>query len=159
MAASALSLSSAYKASVFSEINTVIPYIFFTQNLSYGKVLWQSKLEKILSIRFWPASVFVLKYVLIWFIFAHKLLKQLGLIDIYMSKHKVKSYMYFVNQFLVEKPHKKCNQECKEKQSFLFNFWNIFDLLTSRTQKIAWWPPVFKPDFYIFSYNEKLRKI
>ena len=34
----------------------------------------------------------------------------------------------------------------------------IFDLLTSRTVKTAWWPPVFKPDFYIFSYNEHLGK-
>ena len=40
----------------------------------------------------------------------------------------------------------------------MFHFCNIFDLLTSRTQKIAWWPPVFKPDFYIFSYNEQLRE-
>ena len=75
------------------------------------------------------------------------------------AKHKVKSYIYCVNQFLREKRHKKWNQECKQKQSLLFNFCNIFDLLTSRTQKIAWWPPVFKPDFYIFSYNEQLRKI
>ena len=75
------------------------------------------------------------------------------------AKHKVKSYIYCVNQFLREKRHKKWNQECKQKQSLLFNFCNIFDLLTSRTQKIAWWPPVFKPDFYIFSFNEQLRKI
>ena len=54
---------------------------------------------------------------------------------------------------------KKWNQECKQKQSLLYNFRDIFDLLTYRTQKIAWWPPVFKPDFYIFSYNEQLRKI
>ena len=39
------------------------------------------------------------------------------------------------------------------------NFCNIFDLLTSRTQKRAWWHLVFKPDFYIFSYKEQLRKI
>ena len=24
---------------------------------------------------------------------------------------------------------------------------------------LVWWSPVFKPDFYIFSYNEQLRKI
>ena len=68
------------------------------------------------------------------------------------AKHKV-------NQFLREKHHKKWNQECKQKQYLLFNFCNIFDLLTSRTQKIAWWCPVFRPDFYIFSYNQQLRKM
>ena len=40
----------------------------------------------------------------------------------------------------------------------MFNFY-VFDLLTSRTQKIAWPPTVFKPDFHIFPYNEQLRKI
>ena len=40
-----------------------------------------------------------------------------------------------------------------------FNFWNIFYLLTSRTEKIACRPPVFKPDFYTFSNNWRLRKI
>ena len=39
-------LSSAYKASVFLEINPVPPIFFFTENPSYGKALWQSKLEK-----------------------------------------------------------------------------------------------------------------
>ena len=68
------------------------------------------------------------------------------------AKHKVKSHIYCVNQFLREKRHKKWNRECKQKQSLLFNFCNIFDLVTSRTQQIAWWRPVFKPDFYIFSY-------
>ena len=75
------------------------------------------------------------------------------------AEHKVKYDIYCVNQFLREKRHKKWNQECKQKQSLLFNFCNIFDPLTSRTQKIAWSPPVFKPDFYIFFYNEQLRKI
>ena len=75
------------------------------------------------------------------------------------AKHKVKSNTYCVNQFLRKKCHKKRNQECTQKQSLLFNFCYIFDLLTSRTEKIARWPHVFKPDFYIFSYNEQLKKI
>ena len=75
------------------------------------------------------------------------------------AQHKVKSCIYCVNQFFCEKRHKKWSQECKQKQSLLFIFCNIFDLLISRTEKIAWWPPVFKSDFYIFSYNEQLRKI
>ena len=54
-----------------------------------------------------------------------------------------------------QKGHKKC----KQKQSRMFNFCNIFDLLTSRTPKIARYPPAFKPDFHIFPYNEQLRKI
>ena len=70
------------------------------------------------------------------------------------ARHKVKSYTYCVNQFLPEKHHKEWNQECKRKQSLMFNFYNIFDLLTSWTQKIAWWPPVFKHDFCIFPYND-----
>ena len=68
------------------------------------------------------------------------------------AKHKVKSYIYCVNQFLREKRHKKWNQERKEKQSLLFNFCNIFDLLTSRTQKIAWWPLFLN---LIFTYFPK----
>ena len=75
------------------------------------------------------------------------------------GKHKVKSCTYCVNQFLREKRYKKWNQECKQKQSLLFNFCNIFYLYTSRTEKIAWWHPVFKPDFCLSSYNEQLRKI
>ena len=75
-------------------------------------------------------------------------------------KHKVYSYIHCVNQFLREKRHKKWNQDCKKKkQSFMFHFCNFYDLLTSRTQKIVCWSPVFKPDFYIFSYNEQLGKI
>ena len=53
------------------------------------------------------------------------------------ARHKVKSYIYFVNQVLPEKHHKKLNQECKQKQYRMFNLCNIFDLLTSRTQEIA----------------------
>ena len=75
------------------------------------------------------------------------------------AKHKVKSYIYCVNQLLSEKHHKKWGQECKQNQSLLFNFCNIFDLMISRTEKMAWRPPVFKPYFYIFFYNDKLRKI
>ena len=76
------------------------------------------------------------------------------------AKHKVRSYIYCVNQFLRKKHHEKWNQECKQKQSLLFNFCNIFYLLIPSTQKIAWWLLVFKPDYHIFSYNEQqLRKI
>ena len=75
------------------------------------------------------------------------------------AKHKGKSYIYGVNQFLREKRHKKWNQECKQKQSVLFNFCNVFDLLTSRTQKTEWWHPVFKPDFYKFSFKGTLMQI
>ena len=64
-----------------------------------------------------------------------------------LAKHKIKSYIYCVNQFLREKRHSKLNQECKEKQSLLFNFCNIFDLSIPRTEKIALWTPAFKPDF------------
>ena len=64
VAASTLSLSSAYKASAFSEINLVPPsFFFFAYNPSYGKVIWQSKLEKKVSIRFWATAVSVFKYV------------------------------------------------------------------------------------------------
>ena len=42
------------------------------------------------------------------------------------TKHKVKSYIYGENQFLREKRHKKWNLECKQKQSLLFDFCNIF---------------------------------
>ena len=57
-----------------------------------------------------------------------------------------------------EKRHKKWNQESKQKQSHMPSFCNIFDLLTSRTQKIASCPPVLKPNFS-YSLYWKLRKI
>ena len=136
----------------FSQKLTPYPHIFFTENLFYGKVLWQSKLEKkfidqILSyIRF---SFEIRAYL------GH--LSQMILFKIW-AKHKVKLYIYFVNQFLREKRHKRWRQECKQKQWLLLKFCNIFDLLISRTAKIAWWRPVFKFDFYAFSNNEQLRK-
>ena len=105
------------------------------------------------------------------------------------AKHKVKPYINCLIKSLLEKRHKKWNQECEQKQFLSFNFCNIFHLLTSRTEKIAcpvdtgrklnvhktfrsrpgrllnvlctfnlrpkstgWWPPVFKPDFYIFLF-------
>ena len=68
MAVSALSLSSVCKASVFSEFNPV-PHISGDINLSHGKYLWQSKIEKKSSIRFWATSVSVLKYVHIYVTF------------------------------------------------------------------------------------------
>ena len=48
------------------------------------------------------------------------------------AKHKIKLYIYFVNQFLRGKRHEKWNQERKQKQSPLFSlflryFWS-FDL-------------------------------
>ena len=46
------------------------------------------------------------------------------------AKHKVKSNIYYVDQFLRKKRHKKWNQECKQKQSLLFNFCNIFYLFS-----------------------------
>ena len=76
------------------------------------------------------------------------------------AQHKVKSYIYCANnQFLRQKRRKKWNQECKRKQSLLFNFCNSFGVSTSRTEKIAWWPPVFKHNIYIFFYNGQLRKV
>ena len=74
------------------------------------------------------------------------------------ARHKVKSYIYYVNQFLRVKPIKN---EIKNvnKKSRMFTFCNIFDLFTSRTQKIVSWPLVFKPDLHIFPYNKQLRKI
>ena len=77
------------------------------------------------------------------------------------AKHKVKSYLC-VCQFLREKRCKKWKQECKQKQPLFFNFCNKFDLLTSRTQKIAWWPPCFSIWFlHIFLWwttQENLKK-
>ena len=74
-------------------------------------------------------------------------------------KHKAKSYIYYVNRFLRKERHKNKTKNVNKNSLFLFNLCNIFDLLTSRTQKIAWWPPVFKRDFYIFSFNGQFRKI
>ena len=78
-------------------------------------------------------------------------------------RHKVKSYIYCVNQSLRETCHKKWNQECKSKQYFLFNLCNIFDHLTFKTEKIAWWTSFFKSFFlHIFlssTTQENLKKL
>ena len=68
------------------------------------------------------------------------------------------TYVLLKSVFARETPIKKWNQDCKQKQSRMFNFCKFFDLLISTTQKIALWPPVFKPDFHIFPYNEQLKK-
>ena len=41
----------------------------------------------------------------------------------------------------------------------LNNLCNIFDLLTFRTQKIAWCPPVFKPAFSYFPIMNNTGKL
>ena len=46
--------------------------------------------------------------------------------------------MHLLYQPLHDKRHEKRNQECKQERSLLFNFCNIFDLLTSRTERTAW---------------------
>ena len=60
---------------------------------------------------------------------------------------------------LLEERHKNETKYVNENSSLLFNFCNIFDLLNSTTEEIVWWDPIFKPDFYIFSYYEHLRII
>ena len=72
------------------------------------------------------------------------------------AKHKVKLYVYGLNQSLRGKRHKNETKNGNKNKSFLLNFCNISDLLTSITEKIVWRLPVFKSDFYIFSYNEIL---
>ena len=166
VAAFALLLSSAYKVSIFSVINPVPPYFLHLKFFLRKGYLTVKNMKKKSSIRFWATAVSVLKYVHIQDIFSHKLLKLMTLFT-KCAKHKVKSYTYCLSQFLREKRQKKRkkkrNQECKQKQSLLFkkqsvlfNVSNIFDLLTSRTEKIVWWSPVFKPLFCIFSYNKQL---
>ena len=48
------------------------------------------------------------------------------------------------------------NDVCKQKKSLLFNFLNIIDLLTSRTDKIVCWPPVFT--YFPMMKNRKISK-
>ena len=146
---------------LFSEINPIPPYMFFTWNPSYGKTLWQSKLEKESVIRFWLHQFLFWNTCTFRLSFRINSQNNLSLIGDLVSKSEpnTKLNTYCVNQFLGEKRHKKWNLECKQKHSRLFKFCNIFDLLTSGTEKITWWPPVFKLDFYIISHNEQLRKM
>ena len=60
--------------------------------------------------------------------------------------------------YCVKSAFVRWNQECKQKQSCIFNFCKILDLFTWRIQKIVWRPQVFKPDFHIFPYNKQIRK-
>ena len=72
-------------------------------------------------------------------------------------KHKVKSYIYCVIQFLREKRHEKWDQESKQKQSLLFNFFNIFDLETSSTELL--FLNLTFTDFSIRSNSRKVKEI
>ena len=76
VAASTLPLSSAYKTSVFSEINPA-PLCFF---LNLKSSLWKGPLRVKITkqkslIRFWATSVSILVHVHNKVIFSHKLLK------------------------------------------------------------------------------------
>ena len=159
MAVSALSLRSAYKTSVFSEIIPVLPYLFQVKYLSYGKVRWQSKLEKkiidqILGyISFCIEIRAYLGHLFAWTPEINKFNKWSCSKNEPNAKLNRIFIVYIYNRIFIIR-HKKWNQECEQKQYLLFNFCNIFGLLTSGTQKLAWWHPVCKPDFYIFSYNE-----
>ena len=86
-----------------------------------------------------------------------------------LFSHKLISYphiLFHLKIFLWKGPltvkvRKKFIDEILSYISFCFEnicFVNIFDLFISRTEKIAWRAPVFKSDFYIFSYNDKFRK-
>ena len=71
-----------------------------------------------------------------------------------MSKTKL-NHIFIVQIRFCARIATKNETKNVNKNKLLFNFCNIFDLLTSRTQKIAWWPPVYRPGFFIFSYNEQ----
>ena len=64
MAASAISLNSAYKAPVFSESNPVTPYFILLKILPM-EMFSDSQIKKKSSIRFWATSVSVLKHLYI----------------------------------------------------------------------------------------------
>ena len=162
MAASALFLSSTYKVSVFPEINSVPSIYFSLKILLMERSSDSQSLEKIIN------------QILGYINFCFEILAHLGHLfaktrkiikfnrwscSKKWAKHNFKSYIYCVNHILPKKRHRTSSQECKQEQSLLFNFCNIFDFLTSRTQKIAWWSPGFESDFYIFFYNQQLKKI
>ena len=64
MAASAISLNSAYKAPVFSESNPVTPYFILLKILPM-EMFSDSQIKKKSSIRVWATSVSVLKHLYI----------------------------------------------------------------------------------------------
>ena len=70
------------------------------------------------------------------------------------AKHKV-NHIYCVNQFLREKHHTNETKNVN-KNSLFCSFFVIFLIFWPLELKK---PPVFKPDFYIFSFNEQLWKI
>ena len=68
------------------------------------------------------------------------------------ARHKVRSFIYCVIQFFCEKPHKKWNQECKQKQSCSFVIFLIFWPLELR-------PRVLTLFFTYFPHNERFWKV
>ena len=115
-------------------------YFFFFKNHSYATVLWQSKLAKKSSMRFSSEIRAHLDHLFAW---TPKVIKFNRWSYSKNGPNTVKSYK------MKEKHHKRWNQECKQKQSPLFNFCITFDLLTRGTEKmaIAWWLPAFKSEF------------
>ena len=53
---------------------------------------------------------------------------------------------------------KNKTKNANKKQSLLFSFCNIFDVLTSRTQKIAWSPLLLNLIFTYFPIMKNLKK-
>ena len=143
MAASTLSLSSPCMGSVFSEncsIATFFSLLFFLESKLENKIVDQI-LDYILG--FCPEMRAHLGHYFAW---TPKIIK----FDRWPCS---KLFNYCVKSAFVRR-----NQECKQKQSCMFNFCKILDLSTWRIQKIVWWPQVFKPDFHIFPYNKQIRK-
>ena len=131
MAASALSLSSAYKTSVLSESNPVPPIFFHLKSFLWKGPLTVKVRKKIIDQILGCISFCIEIRAYLGHLFA--LTPEINKFDrwskwIIWAKHKVKSYICCVNKFLLEKRHEKWNQECKQKQSLLFSFSNIFDL-------------------------------
>ena len=118
-AVSALSLSSAYKASVFFKISPCTPIFFHLKSF-----LEKSPLTGIFGLH--------------QFLFSGTCTCSSSFCKKSYSRNKPNTNVNPIYQFLLEKKNKNCNQECKQKQSRLFKFCNIFDLLTSRTEEIAW---------------------
>ena len=74
------------------------------------------------------------------------------------AKHKVKSYFSLCKSVFAWETKNEA-KNVNKNSIFSSIFVIIFYLLTTITWKIAWWTLVFRHNFYIFFYNEKLRKI
>ena len=150
-----------YKASVFSKINPISTYLFHLKSFLWKGPLAIKARKKFINqiLSFISFSFEIHAHLAHFFGYPPKIIK---FNRWYCLENDPSTKLYLLwKSVLCEKHHKTWSQEWKQKQSLLFNFCNIFDLLISKTEKYHGEPlflsRIFK-NFPIMNNLENLKK-